>query len=205
MQILTGLLDLVVVESHSKASNILTPHHIVNYATDPIWNRPLGVNPHYVAGLEMARFLYETGTTTEQCAHVVVKNKKNALRNPSGAHAASLALEDVARSAPVSEPLRELEVAQTSDAAFVLVLASEERARNLKGRPVWIKGVGWCNDTPTLESRDWARAEYAEVAAENAAQILDELRVDRLVDPEEPLQLGHLLGGELHRGSLAKS
>jgi acetyl-CoA C-acetyltransferase len=168
MEILTGLVDLVVVESHSKASNILTLDRITHYGFDPFYQRPFGLHPDFAAGLEMARFLHETGNTEEQCARVVVKNRRQALRNPSGAHAGAVAVEDVLASAPVAEPLREAEVAPTSDAAYVLVLASGERARRLRGGPVWIRGIGWSNDTPALESRDWGRAEYAELAAERA-------------------------------------
>jgi acetyl-CoA acetyltransferase len=34
MQILTGAMDIVAVEGHSKASNVLTPNHIMAYAMD---------------------------------------------------------------------------------------------------------------------------------------------------------------------------
>jgi acetyl-CoA C-acetyltransferase len=49
-----------------------------------------------------------------------------------------------------------------------MVLASEQRARHLTGRPVWIRGVGWCNGSASLESRDWAQAIYAQDAARMA-------------------------------------
>jgi acetyl-CoA C-acetyltransferase len=168
MEIMTGLFDLVVVESHSKASNILTLDHITHYATDPVYHRPLRLPPHAIAGLEMARFLHESGNTEGHCAQVVVKNRRQALRHPSGAHGAVVTAEDVLESPAVASPLTEAQVARTSDAAYVLVLAGEERARRLKSRPVWVRGLGWSNDTPTLESRNWARAEYAELAAERA-------------------------------------
>ena len=70
MQILTGAFDVVAVEAHSKASNILTPNHVLALALDPIYVRPLGAHPHVVAGLEMSRYLYETAGSREQCAHV---------------------------------------------------------------------------------------------------------------------------------------
>src|SRR5574341_823812 len=53
MQICAGLFDVVVVEAHSKASNIATPGWLLDYALDPIYNRPLGFNAHALAGLEM--------------------------------------------------------------------------------------------------------------------------------------------------------
>ena len=36
MQILTGVFDVVAVEAHSKASNVLTPDDVLASALDPI-------------------------------------------------------------------------------------------------------------------------------------------------------------------------
>lgn len=168
MQILSGLFDLVVVEAHSKASNILTLDWVVDYATDPVLNRPLELNPHYIAGLEMQRFLHEAGVSHEQCAHVAAKNHRHALRNPAAAYPARLAADDVLQSPPAFEPLREREIAQPADGCVVLVLTSEERARRAGNQPVWVRGVGWANGSYALESREWARADYARRAAEIA-------------------------------------
>ncbi len=136
MQIRTGFFDCVVVEAHSKYSNVLTPNRVLAFGLDPVLNRPLGLNPHFVAGLEMRRYLHESGATPEQCAAVVVKNRRNAVDNPYGAHAGALGLEDVLAASPVAEPLRRLDCSPGSDGAVVLVLASEERARSLGGKPV---------------------------------------------------------------------
>src|SRR5882724_9380244 len=53
MQIRSGLVGLAVVEAHSKHSNLENPISILNYALDPVYNRPLNFNPHMIAGLEM--------------------------------------------------------------------------------------------------------------------------------------------------------
>ena len=168
MQILTGQFDIVVVEAHSKASNILTKSHVLAYAFDPVFNRPLAAHPHFVAGMEMRRYLFETGTTHEQCARVVVKNKSNALLNPLAAHPAKVGMRDVLASEPVAEPLTRLEVAPHADGAIVMVLASRETARALTDRPIWVRGIGWANDTFWLESRPWGEARYARKAAQMA-------------------------------------
>lgn len=165
MLILTGQFNIVAIEGHSKASNMLTPDEITAYAQDPILNRPLRLNNHFIAGMEMNRYLHETGNTHEQCASVVVKNRKNALWNPSASFAADLTLDDVLNGAPVSWPLGRREVSSHADGAIVMVLASETIARALSDPPIWILGVGWCNDSPSLESRDWAKAVYAQNAA----------------------------------------
>lgn len=168
MQILTGAMDIVVVEAHSKASNILTLPHILAYAMDPVLNRPLGVNPLFIAGMEMNRFLLETGTTEEQCARVVAKNRSNALFNPAAAYGATLSVRDVLASEMLSLPLKRLEVASHADGAIVVVLASDDAAQGLTDLPIWIRGVGWCNDSFSLETREWAEANYAHRAAQMA-------------------------------------
>jgi acetyl-CoA C-acetyltransferase len=168
MQIMTGLLDVVVVEGHSKASNIMHPAHIVAYAMDPIYNRPLKLHPSAVAGLEMQRYLFESGTTLEQCAQVVVKNRGNALFNPLAAHPADLTLGDVLGSEPVADPLTRLMIAPPADGCIVFVLAADHVARSLTDTPVWIKGVGWANGSYSLENRGWVDLDYVRLAADMA-------------------------------------
>jgi acetyl-CoA C-acetyltransferase len=168
MLIRTGQFDVVAVEGHSKVSNVLTLPHVTAYAQDPVLNRPLRFNTHFVAGLEMNRYLHETGTTREQCGEVVVKNRRNGLRNPAAPYGADLTLAEVLEGPPLAWPLGSHEAAPHADGAIVMVLASEQRARHLSGKPIWIRGAGWCNDSPSLESRDWAQAVYAQEAAKMA-------------------------------------
>ena len=173
MQIKTGLMDVVAVESHSKVSDLITYRDVVLFAFDPVYNRPLGGHPYYVAGLEMRKYLERTGTTQKECAAVVVKNKKNAMRNPLAGHEADLTVDTVMGSQYMFEPLKKLDIAPLSDGAVVLILASEEKAKEITDTPVWIKGVGWASDTPWLEQRDWSRAVYTELAAKNAYKMAD--------------------------------
>jgi len=168
MQILTGQFGVVVVEAHSKASNVLTLPYVDAFAFDPVYNRPLEAHPIFVAGMEMLRYLAETATTHEECAAVAAKNRTNALQNPSAGHPAALSVEDVLTSEPVAEPLTRLECADHSDGAIVFVLASGETARALTDLPIWVRGVGWANDTFRLESRPWGDARYARAAGEMA-------------------------------------
>ena len=168
MLIRSGIAELVIVEAHSKASNIETPAWLADYALDPIYNRPLGFNPHAIAGLEMNVFLHESGLRAEHCAQVAAKNRSNALRNPIAAYALAVTPTYVESSPCVSYPLREAEIAEKADGCAVVVLASDKRAERTRSRPVWVRGVGFANDSATLESRDWARAEYVRIAAKMA-------------------------------------
>lgn len=168
MMIQAGFSRLVAVQAMSKASNMLTQSELVNFALDPVYNRPLDIHPDCIAGLEMNRYLYETRTNRRACACVVAKNRRNALTNPLAGHGAVVSVEDVLNAEVISDPLRELDRAPTSDGAVVVVLASEALAGSLSDCPIWIRGLGWCSDTPTLESRDWGSAVYTRLSADMA-------------------------------------
>lgn len=171
MQIASGIVDVVAVEAHSKASNVVTPGHLHAFALDPIFVRPLGFNAHAMAGLEASLYLVASGTTHEQCAHVVAKNRRNALANPSAAYAAAVDPEDVLASPPAFAPLAELELSAPADGAVVIVLASEQRAKKLRRRPVWVRGIGWATGTILTAGADGASADYARTAAEMAYRM----------------------------------
>ena len=171
MMIMTGAFKTVAIEAHSKASNVKNIDEMMGFAFDPVYNRPLRETPHAVAGLEMTRYMFETCTSSEQCARVVVKNKSNAMRNPYAAFAAEITERDVMNSDPISLPLHRLDIAPHADGAVVAVLADGETAQALSEKPIWIEGLGWCTDTPTLEMRDWGEAAYARYAAEMAYKM----------------------------------
>jgi acetyl-CoA C-acetyltransferase len=123
--------------------------------------------------MEMTRYLWATGATREQCAQVVAKNKRNALYNPTAAYGARIEPEDVLNSEMISYPLTQQDISAHADGAIVLVLASADVAEALPNEPIWIRGIGWCNDAPSLETRAWGRAIYAEEAGRMAYKMAD--------------------------------
>ena len=171
MLVLTGQFDIVAVQAMSKISNMRTVPQMMNFALDPVLNRPLDEHFSFLSGIGMNRFLYEGMATREQCALVAVKNRSNALRNPVAAYGADLTVAGVLDSAAVSEPVRELDMAQEADGAIVLVLASEKVVSSLTDKPVWVKGVGWARDSPTVESRDWGTSVATRLAGDMAYRM----------------------------------
>ncbi len=186
MLIRSGVASVVAVEGHSKASDILTPEGVERFALDPVLNRPLGVSPLAVAGLEMNAFLETSGVTEEQCAMVVAKNRRNALDNPRAAYPADIEPDDALDSNPLFWPLKELEAAARADGCVVLVLAAEVRARELTEAPVWLLGAGWSSGSPSLESRTWGVADFVARAAEMA------YRQAEIEDPTDEIDLAEV-------------
>ena len=182
MQIQTGLIDVAVVEAHSKASDILTLDGVIEHALDPIWNKPLGMHPFVIAGLEADAYLRATRTSTKALSAVVSKNRRNGLRNPLAAYGANVDEDQVTRSEERFAPLRTLDVSRPADGCIVLVVASERAARKFHADPVWIRGIGWASDSPSLETRDWVEATYARMAAEMAYRLAKIRRAATAID-----------------------
>jgi len=168
MMIMTGEFNIVAVQAMSKASNMLTIPQMMNFALDPVLNRPLNDSVHFVAGLDMQRYMHETGTTKEQCAQVVVKNRRNALLNPVAAYGCDMRVDHVLNSPWVSAPLNALDISQHADGAVALVLAAEDILGSISGVPVWIEGIGWTSEAASLESREWGAALSTKLAAQMA-------------------------------------
>ena len=198
MQIQCSLAEVAVVESHSKASDILTLNGIVAHGLDPIWNKPLGGHPNYVAGLEMDAFLRASGNRAEDCATIAATNRQAALLNPVAAYGARITKDQAARSPALWAPLRQLDVASLADGCVVLVVAGEAAARKMDSQPVWIQGIGWASDSPSLETRDWVTPAYARLAAEMAyrlAKVRDPARSFDLAEVDDKFsykELQHL-------------
>jgi acetyl-CoA C-acetyltransferase len=183
MLIHSGAAKVVAVEAHSKVSDVRTVGAIEAFALDPVLNRPLEMPALAVAGLDMLAFLERTGMTEEHCAAVAAKNRTNALDNPRAAYPAQLGASAIVDSKAVVWPLLELEIAARADGCVVIVLASDDRARELSEAPVWVLGVGWSSGSPTLESRAWGEADTTRLAAGRA---YDRAGID---DPAEEIDL----------------
>src|SRR3989475_10819047 len=171
MQIQTGFVAVAVVETPTKASDIVTLEGVIEHASDPIWNKPLGAHPFVVAGLEADASLRGTRTSPKALAAVVAKNRRNGLRNPLAAYGAAVDADQAMQSEERFAPIRALDISNPADGCVVLVLASDRAAKKLHADPVWIRGIGWASDSPSLETRDWTAATYARIAADMAYRL----------------------------------
>ncbi len=128
------------------------------------------IHPYFLAGLEMQHYLKKTGTTEEQCAQVVVKNKKNAFNTPYADYEANISVEDVMNSEYLFKPVKRLDISPNVDGCIAFVLADEKTAKKLDVEPIWLKGFGWCSETPWLSTRKM-NADYAKMASDMAYKM----------------------------------
>jgi acetyl-CoA C-acetyltransferase len=166
-RILSGHHKLVLVVAHTKESQA-EKSLVENAAFDPILIRQLGLDFLSAAAMQAKRYMYKYGITPEQCAKVAVKNRGNAKKNPLAQAPLDITVEDVLSSKILSSPIRLLDAKPISDGACAMILTTEEKAKKLTKKPVWILGASSCYDTHYLGDRDLAECEALVKAAKKA-------------------------------------
>ena len=111
----------------------------VNYG----WYMPYGFHtPAAWVGMFAQRYMHRYGATSEDFGRVAVAARDFAATNPAAFfHGKPITLEEHQASRWICEPLHLLDCCQESDGAVAMVITSSERARDLKQKPVVIKGA----------------------------------------------------------------
>ncbi len=167
MRTLSGVYGTTLVTTHCKLSEG-SPRKLFNQAFDPVYDRLLGMDAISSAALQARAYMHRFGITEEQCAKVSVKNHKNAKNNPFAHVPLDITVEDVMKSPMLAEPIKRLDVSPISDGACAIILATEERAKKVGKKPVWVRGVGHCADAYRLGERDLSVSPSLESAAGRA-------------------------------------
>lgn len=142
--IASGLAELIMVLGVEKLNLPNMDEAIFNMGAgvDRDWEACYGVTAPPSFALAAQAHMNRYGTTEEQLALVSVKNHNHAKKNPFAHFQKGAEVGQVLCSKMIATPLRLYMCSPITDGAAAVVLASEERARDLTDRPVYILGSG---------------------------------------------------------------
>ncbi|HSV83232.1 MAG TPA: thiolase family protein [Ramlibacter sp.] len=156
IEILSGMSEVTLVVGSGKGMDLWDPVQqkrssaflqAIMLDLDTNWEVPVeplaAANFGFVVQAAMDRY---GAPTEEQMARVSVKNHGNALKNPLAQSGMALTVEQVMNSRRVAGPIKMFDCCLYSEGAAALILASEERAREISPNPIWIEGVGASNE-----------------------------------------------------------
>lgn len=145
----SGFYDIVLVGGVEKATAMGTPLATRTFAmgSDSKYEFPAGLTfPGFfalLANLYSVKYKVPMERLREQMSLVSVQSHLYAAQNP---HAQfkhkNITIEEVSKGFIVASPLRLLDCCPFSDGAAALVLASDQKARSLTDKPVYITGIG---------------------------------------------------------------
>ncbi|GBC71326.1 hypothetical protein HRbin02_01107 [Candidatus Calditenuaceae archaeon HR02] len=182
MLLRTGQFRTILVTAYAKASDILNYPEIVLNSFDPHLIRPLTPHFYTIAALDAQAYLANSGCEASDLSLVAVKNKRNALKNPSAAFAEDTSVEGVEGTEVISEPLRRGHVAAPCEYAAAILLTTE---RSLGEVRVEAFGFAAGSYSPDFSLKVWGQSRWARAAANMAFKQTRLRRID-FVEISEP-------------------
>jgi acetyl-CoA acetyltransferase len=153
VKIQTGVADTALVYSYGKSSPGDLPR-VLSRQLDPYYYGPLWPDSVSLAALQ-ARALLDSGKATERdLAEIAVRSRAAAKDNPNATLSGDFDVDAILAEAPLVAPLRKHDCPPISDGAVAVVLAAEDRARELSESPAWIRGLEHRIDVHSLGLRD---------------------------------------------------
>jgi acetyl-CoA acetyltransferase len=139
------------------------------------------------------RHMHEFGTTIDQLAEIAVSTRANASLNPDAYYREPITIDEVNRAPLIADPLTALHCCIRSDGGGAVVLTSEERARDIAARPVWVLGTGEAVSHTTMSEWDDFTESPAvrsgRLAFERAGVTPDDIDVCQIYDAFTPMVL----------------
>lgn len=165
IKILTGEVETALVYGFGKSSAGIL-RQILTRQTDPYTVAPLWPDSVSMAGLQ-ARIGLDSGKwTPEQMAQVALDSFAQSERTDSEKPAKGV--DELLARPFFNDPLRRHDIAPITDGAAAIVLAADDRARELRENPAWITGIEHRIETPVLGARDLTTSPSTAVSAQVA-------------------------------------
>ena len=195
VKIQTGEVDTALVYGFGKSSAGDLKRTLA-LQLDPYSLAPLWPDSIAIAGLQ-ARIGLECGAWTERAmAEVAVRARRDAETNGAAQLTGSKDVDELLAEPYLADPLRRHDCAPITDGAAAIVLAADDRARELADSPAWISGIAHRVDSAALGSRDLLTSASTAAAAQAAGS--DGVEVAELHTPFTHQEL--LLRAELGLG-----
>jgi acetyl-CoA C-acetyltransferase len=106
--------------------------------------------PIYWATMFARNHMRTYGTTEEQMASIVVKNRTNAFKNPNALYQKKITVNEVMNSRRITEPLKLLDCSSLCTGASAVLLLSKTMASERVENPVYVTGIGSQTNSASL-------------------------------------------------------
>lgn len=145
LSIASGMFDhflLIGADSPMIPAPMQSPHrpertwrYEINY------EMPIGmIGPLSEGAMIMKRHMHQYGTTEEHLASIAIAARNHALLNPNAYLKKPLTVEEYMKSPMIASPMRVMDAVIPVNGGYAMLISSEEAARKLTDKPVFIKG-----------------------------------------------------------------
>src|SRR6185295_7143661 len=107
------------------------------------WEIPYGtMGPNSKIAMVMRRYMHEYGATLDHFGKIAVAGRYHASLNPLAYLRKPITVQDYKESRLVADPVRLLDCVMPANGGRAYIVASPERAKTLRKKPIYLKGFG---------------------------------------------------------------
>ena len=189
----SGMFRTVLIVGAERMSETPDVQKVLNQIFDVFYEKDMALQTITAVGMMATRYMHRYGATEEDFARVVVRQRRNALRNPYAHLKGHITVEDVMASPMVAYPMKLYDICPRSSGSAAMILATLEVARERCTRPAFINGVGAVTSTVWIGDRvvPTADAEFCELG-ETALAGRAALARAGIRDPAADIQVAEL-------------
>lgn len=149
----SGMFRTVLVVGAERMGETPDAQFFLNQIWDPFFEKDLSLQTIVCGAFIGARYADRHGATEEDFARVVVRQRRNALKNPTAHLKGDISVDDVMASERVSTPLKLFDICPRSMGGAAMVLSNKEVAAQKCSRPAWINGAAGISGTVWIGDR----------------------------------------------------
>ncbi len=150
---------------------------------DPYYVAPLWPDAFAIEAMAARQMLEQGVVSEQQLAEIASRSRAHAASNPHAVRTTPKSVDEILAEDYAMAPLRPSDLPASSDGGAVIVLAADDKARELCDRPAWIRGIDHRSDAHTLGVRDLTTSMSARIAAEKAGVGNDKIDIAELHAP----------------------
>ena len=177
-----GDIDTAFVYSYGKSSPG-SLRDVLATQMDPYYVAPLWPDAFAIEAMAARQMLDQGVVSEQQLAEIASRSREHAASNPHAIRTAPKSVDDILAEEYVMSPLRPSDLPASADGGAVIVLAADDKARELCERPAWIRGIDHRTDAHTLGVRDLTTSASARIAGQKAGVGDDKIDIAELHAP----------------------
>ena len=177
-----GDIDTAFVYSYGKSSPG-SLRDVLATQMDPYYVAPLWPDAFAIEAMAARQMLEQGVVSEQQLAEIASRSRAHAASNPHAVRITPKSVDEILAEDFAMAPLRPSDLPASSDGGAVIVLAADDKARELCDRPAWIRGIDHRSDAHTLGVRDLTTSMSARIAAEKAGVSNDKIDLAELHAP----------------------
>jgi acetyl-CoA C-acetyltransferase len=134
--------------------------NILNLIFDVFYERDMPLSTNTSVGLWATRYLQRYQLTQEDMARVVVRARRNAMKNPYAHLKGNITIADVMSSRMITYPLKLFDICPRSSGSAAMIIGNTDMAKRFCSRPAFVNGIASMTDTYWVGDRMTPSADF---------------------------------------------